>query len=122
MALLSVIALGTGLVSVCLPEDPHQPAYYDGDGDDVGIAQERQTLVSTIAIVRTAVRLAPLLPSDREVAQSSKLGAQVQMPPSPRIPRSARIVSVNVLVPRAGGRRQGVAAGCLDSGIFTCGA
>jgi hypothetical protein len=82
MALLIVTAFGTGLVSVCLPEDLHHPAYYDGDGDDVGIAQERQTLASDIAVVQTIVQLAPMRPSLREVAQSSGVGAHVSTPRS----------------------------------------
>jgi hypothetical protein len=80
MALLSLIAFGTGLVSVCLPDDFHQAAYYDGDADDVGIAQERQTLASNIAVVQNDVQLAALLPSHREEAQSSKAGAPVSSP------------------------------------------
>jgi hypothetical protein len=82
MALLSVIAFGTGLVSVCLPEDLHHPAYYDGDGDDVGIAQERLTLAYDIAVLQTVVQLAPPRFSLREVAQSSRVGAHVSTPRS----------------------------------------
>jgi len=80
MALLSLLAFGVGLISVCLPDDLRQPAYYDGDEDDVGIAQERQTLASNIAVVQPAVQLAPLLPSRREVVQSSGAGAHVSAP------------------------------------------
>lgn len=82
MGLLSVFVFGTGLVSVCLPEDLHHPAYYDGDGDDVGIAQERQTLACDIAVVQAVVQLAPLRPSLREVAQNSRVGAHVSTPRS----------------------------------------
>ena len=74
MALLSVIAFGAGLVIMCRPEAHDRPAYYDGDGDDVGIAEERQTLTVDTATVQTVVQLAPLFPPHREVAQDSGAG------------------------------------------------
>ena len=80
VALLSLLAFAAGLVSVCLPDDPHQAAYYDGDDDDVGIAQERQTLASHIAVVQPVVQLAPLLPLRREGVQSPKAQADVSAP------------------------------------------
>ena len=80
VALLSLIAFAAGLVSVCLPDDPHQAAYYDGDEDDVGIAQERQTLASHIAVVQPAVQLAPLRPLHREGVQSPKARADASAP------------------------------------------
>ena len=61
MALLSLTAFAVGLTSVCLPDDVDQPAYYDGDEDDVGIVQERQTLVSHVGIVESVAHLAPPL-------------------------------------------------------------
>jgi len=42
IALLTVLTFGAGLLGLCLPDDEAGgPAYYDGDGDDVGIVQER---------------------------------------------------------------------------------
>jgi hypothetical protein len=67
MALLSLTAFAVGLVSVCLPDDARQPAYYDGDEDDVGIVQERQTLASHVGIVQSVAHPAPLLLSRLEV-------------------------------------------------------
>src|SRR5262245_19653691 len=69
MALLSLTAFGAGLVSVCLPDDVHSAAYYDGDDDDVGVVQERQTLASHVGIVQPVVHLAPPLLFHREVVQ-----------------------------------------------------
>ena len=80
VALLSLIAFAAGLVSVCLPDDPHQAAYYDGDEDDVGIAQERQTLASNIAVVQPVVQLAPLPPFHREGVPSPTARADVSAP------------------------------------------
>jgi hypothetical protein len=80
MASLSLIAFGAGLVSVCLPGGYQQPAYYDGDEDDVGLAQDRQTLAPGIAIAQTAVQLAVLPPFHRDVAQSSSARAHVSSP------------------------------------------
>jgi hypothetical protein len=61
VALLSLTAFAVGLTSVCLPDDVHQSAYYDGDEDDVGIVPERQTLVSHVGIVESVAHLAPPL-------------------------------------------------------------
>ena len=43
VALLTLLTFGTGLVNLCLPDDDDAggPAFYDGDGDDVGVVQER---------------------------------------------------------------------------------
>jgi hypothetical protein len=67
MALVSLTGFAVGLVSVCLPDDVRQPAYYDGDEDDVGIPQERQTLVSHIGIVEPGAHRAPPLLSPLEI-------------------------------------------------------
>jgi hypothetical protein len=67
MALLSLTAFAVGLVSVCLPDDVHSPAYYDGDEDDVGIAQERQTLAPHVGIGQSVAHIAPPLLFDLEM-------------------------------------------------------
>jgi hypothetical protein len=67
MALLSLAAFAVGLVSVCLPDDVHSPAYYDGDEDDVGIAQERQTLASHVGLVESVPHVAPPVLFDLEM-------------------------------------------------------
>jgi hypothetical protein len=67
MALLSLTAFAVGLTSVSLSDDLHSPAYYDGDEDDVGIVQERQTLVSHVGIVESVAHLAPPLLSPLEI-------------------------------------------------------
>jgi hypothetical protein len=50
MAPLSLTAFAGGLVSVCVPDDVHSPAYDDGEADGVGIAQERQTFTPYVGI------------------------------------------------------------------------
>ena len=67
MALLSLTAFAVGLTSVCLPDAVHQPAYYDGDEDDVGIVQERLTLVSLVGIVEFVAHFASPLLSPLEI-------------------------------------------------------
>jgi hypothetical protein len=69
MAPLSLTALGAGLVSVCLPDDVHSPAYYDGDDDDVGLVQERQTLALHVGIVQAIAYLASPPRFRREVVE-----------------------------------------------------
>jgi len=52
---LLALALGTGFLSLCLPNDPGGPAYYDGDDDDVGIVQERAIAAFPLAVAVTLV-------------------------------------------------------------------
>lgn len=85
VALLSVLAFGTGLFSLGLPDEPDHWGSYDGDGDDVGIVQERSTVASDVAVVHTVVFLAPLLLSHREATPDS--------PDTPRVPPPGSLAS-----------------------------
>jgi hypothetical protein len=72
MAVLSLVAFTVGLASVCLPDDVRSPAYYDGDGDDVGIPQERHPFASQDAIVHTVAHVPPVTSHDCEVVPESR--------------------------------------------------
>jgi len=80
MTLLSVAALGVSLVNVCLPDYAHSPAYYDGDEDDVGIVQERQTLAFHVGILQPLALLAPPLLSRRDVLHRTDSSGDVLAP------------------------------------------
>jgi hypothetical protein len=71
VAAVSMLAFGTGLLTLCLPDSPGGPAYYDGDDDDAGMVPERVTGVPHPAVVHT---LAPSISLDfasRTVARAS---------------------------------------------------
>jgi hypothetical protein len=48
-----MLAFGTGLLTLCLPDEPGGPAYYDGDDDDAGMVPERVTGAAQPAVVDT---------------------------------------------------------------------
>jgi hypothetical protein len=50
---LSLVAFGTGLLTLGLADEPSGPAYYDGDDDDAGMVPERVTVASQPAVVHT---------------------------------------------------------------------
>jgi hypothetical protein len=58
VAVQILICLGTGLVSIALPEDSNLPAgYYDGDGDDAVTTPERLGSVVDLTLDARAVVL-----------------------------------------------------------------
>jgi hypothetical protein len=66
MAAISLSAFAVGLASVCLPDDVHPSAYYDGDADDIGIVQERHPFASRLGIVSPVAHVAPPMTFHRE--------------------------------------------------------
>ena len=57
---LGLLAFGAGLVSPCLSADPGNPAYYDGDEDDVGIVQERFSWTPVVEVASVAPAVSPV--------------------------------------------------------------
>jgi hypothetical protein len=55
---LSMVAFGTGLLTLGLPDEPGGPAYYDGDDDDAGMVPERVTVAPQPAVVHAPQRFA----------------------------------------------------------------
>ena len=62
MAAISLAALTVGLASVCLPDDLQSSAYYDGDGDDVGMVAERHPFALPLGIVHAVAHVHPPMP------------------------------------------------------------
>ena len=50
VAVLLLVGLGTGLLSLGLPEEIDYVGYYDGDGDDAGVAEWRVALVVDLTV------------------------------------------------------------------------
>jgi hypothetical protein len=71
VAAVSMLAFGTGLLTLCLPDEPGGPAYYDGDDDDAGMVSERVTGVPQLAVVHTLVPSASLAFANRAVPRAS---------------------------------------------------
>ncbi len=77
VAVLTVVILVTGLVSVCLPDEPRRSSHYDGDEDDVAIVQDRSG-GNPIVVIIPAVRAFEL----RQLTRPADQGRVVQLPPA----------------------------------------
>jgi len=67
----SLLAFGTGLLTLCLPDEPGGPAYYDGDDDDAGMVPERVTGVPQPAVADTLAPFASLDFANRAAPRAS---------------------------------------------------
>ncbi len=77
---VSILAFGTGLFTLGLPDTPGGPAYYDGDDDDAGMVPERVTGVPQPAVVDTLAPFAALDSADRAVPRASSARPPVFRP------------------------------------------
>ena len=68
-AVLGLLALAAGLISPCLPVEASNPAYYDGDEDDVGIVQARFSWTPDVQVVPVVVPVVLPLVSRLEPAE-----------------------------------------------------
>ena len=50
LAILLLLCIGVGLVSAALPDDSDDYGYYDGDGDDAGVAPERLAVLVDLVV------------------------------------------------------------------------
>lgn len=93
MVSLLTLALGTGLLSLRLPNELGGPAYYDGDDDDVGIVQERAIAAPLLAVAVTLVPYVAPHPRNWAVLRESSIPPSVTQPIglAPRAP-PARLV------------------------------
>src|SRR5262245_55133327 len=84
VALLTVLTLGTGLLNLCLPDDDEAggPAYYDGDGDDVGVVPERARfpVASDAALLQAPGLLPTRLASHRGIVPPDRDALPVALP------------------------------------------
>ena len=76
-AVLSLLALAAGLISPCLPVEAGNPAYYDGDEDDVGIVQGRFSWTPDVQVAPVVVRVVIPLVSRLEPPEDAAKPAPV---------------------------------------------